>query len=347
MYELENPDWFWLLMAIPALWLYYALVVYWKKKKRKQFADLRLFNRLSPNYSNNKLGLKFVIYSLAIAMLSLAMVNPKMGTKMETMKRQGVDLVFALDVSKSMLAEDITPNRLEKSKQLISKTIDELTNDRIGIIVYAGGAYPLLPITDDYGAAKMFLSNVDTEIVPSYGTAIGDAIAMTDQFYDDANQKNKVLFIISDGEDHGSDAVEMAKIAHNRGVQIFTIGVGKSSGGPIPVKKDGRVIGYKKDNQGKVVVTQLKENTLREIADAAGGDYTDGTSTRAVVGHIEEVLNGMEKTEFESKVFAEYADHFQWFLGIALFLLLIDVFVLERKTRWIQKLNLFNEKKAA
>src|SRR5680860_1761010 len=226
MYILEEEKYFWLLLIIPFLVMLYALLLLWKKRRQKQFATHEMLEQLSPEKSRFKPGLKFTILLLALASLTMALVNPKIGTKMETVTREGVDIVFAIDVSKSMEAEDIAPNRLEKSKQLVTQIINNLVGDRIGILAYAGSAFPQLPITTDYAAAKMFLQAMNTDLVSSQGTAINDAIDLATTYYNDADQTSKVLFIISDGEDHFGEVGPTARKAAELGIRIFTIGVG-------------------------------------------------------------------------------------------------------------------------
>ena len=343
MYQLEEQIWFWLLLIIPIILVLFLVLQIWKQRVQNKFADNRLLNKLSPNRSLFKSMFKIGLFCLAIACLVIALVNPKIGTKLETIKREGVDIVFAVDVSKSMLAEDIAPNRLEKSKQLVTQIINNLASDRIGIIAYAGKAFPQLPITTDYASAKMFLQNMNTDMLSSQGTAIDEAISLAKTYFDDEEQTNRVLIIISDGEDHGETAVEVAEEASNEGIKIFTIGVGKNKGGPIPIKRNGVVLNYKKDRKGETVITKLDEETLRNIANEANGSYINGENTNDVVEQIREILNKMDKQEFESKQIAEFKDQFQWFLGFALIFLFIDIFLLERKTEWLKKLNLFNE----
>lgn len=343
MYQLEEKIWFWFLLVIPAIGLLFLILQFWKRRAQKKFATKKLLNRLSPNRSLFKGILKLITLSLAFACLTLALVNPKIGTKLETVKRQGVDIVFAIDVSKSMLAEDIVPNRLEKSKQLVAQIINNLASDRIGIIAYAGKAFPQLPITTDYGSAKMFLQSMNTDMLSSQGTAIDEAIQLARTYYDDEEQTNRVLIILSDGEDHNDVAVDIAEAAAQEGIKIFTIGVGALKGGPIPIKRNGIVLNYKKDSKGETVITKLNEETLMQIADEANGEYINGRNTSQVVEAVRDILNKMDKTEFEAKQFAEYKDQFQWFLGLGIFFLLIDVFLLERKTAWLRRLNLFNE----
>ncbi len=341
---LEEKKYFYLLIIIPVVVLVFILLQLWKRSAQRKFADKQLLERLSPEKSIFKPILKLTIWCLAIASLTVALVNPKIGTKLETIKREGVDIVFAVDVSKSMLAEDISPSRLDKSKRIVSEIINKLGSDRIGIIAYAGRAVPQLPITTDFSAAKMFLSNLNTNMLSSQGTAIDDAIRLAKTYYDDVEQTNRVLVIISDGEDHTGGAGKIAEEATKEGIKTYTIGVGTTKGGPIPIKRRGITESYKRDLQGEVVITKLNEKTLQGIASEGNGEYIDGVNTEAVVEFITSRLNAMDKTEFEAKKFSEYKDQFQWFLGLGIFLLLLDVFLLERKTAWLQKLNLFNEK---
>jgi Ca-activated chloride channel homolog len=341
--QLEEKISFWLLLVIPILIVLFTIVQLWKRHAQNKFANQRIIKRLSPNKSHFKPILKLIVLCLAFGCLTIAMVNPKIGTKLETIKRQGVDIVFAVDVSKSMLAEDIAPNRLEKAKQLVTQIINNLASDRIGIIAYAGKAFPQLPITTDYAAAKMFLQSMDTDMLSSQGTAINEAIQLARTYYDDEEQTNRVLIIISDGEDHSDVALDVAEAAADEGIKIFTIGVGDVKGAPIPIKRNGIVLNYKKDNAGETVITKLNEETLKDIAEEANGEYINGRNTTEVVEAIRDILNKMDKKEFEAKEFAEYKDQFQWFLALGIFFLLIDIFLLERKTAWLNRLNLFNE----
>tara|TARA_R100001039_G_C1839788_1_gene101097 strand:- start:1183 stop:1917 length:735 start_codon:yes stop_codon:yes gene_type:complete len=242
-----------------------------------------------------------------------------------------------------MLAEDIAPNRLEKAKQLVTQIINNLASDRVGIIAYAGKAFPQLPITTDYASAKMFLQNMNTDMLSSQGTAINEAIELAKTYYDDDEQTNRVLIIISDGEDHSEDAAKVAEEASEEGIRIFTIGVGDAKGGPIPIKRNGIVLNYKKDSNGETVITRLNEETLKTIANEANGAYLNGKNTNEVVENIRDILNKMDKKEFEAKQFADFKDQFQWFLAFAIAFLFLDIFLLDRKTAWLKKLNLFNE----
>ena len=345
MYQLEQPIYFYVLFALPAVMAVYLLVVLWKKRTQRSFADPTLLDVLSPSQSIFKGSLKLVLALLVLACMSFALVNPKIGTKLETVKREGVDVVFALDVSTSMLAEDIAPNRLEKSKQLVRQIINTLAGDRIGIIGYAGSAFPQVPITTDFSSARLFLSGMNTNMVSSQGTATTQAIEMAETYYNDIEQKNRVLFLISDGEDHQGDYASIAAQATKKGIRIYTIGVGTPGGAKIPIKRGGVVQSYKIDKDNQVVITKLNKETLQEIAEAANGEYLDGSNTKELVGQVQNILSGMDKKEFDAKQFSDFKDQFQWFLAGALLFLLLDVLFLERKTKWINNLNLFNQQK--
>ena len=343
MFRLDEKIWFWTLLVIPVIILLFILLQFWRRAVQKKFADAALLKRLSPNQSLFKSVLKVLVLCGAFACLSLALVNPKIGTKLETIRSEGVDIVFAVDVSKSMLAEDIAPNRLEKSKQLVTQIINSLVSDRVGIIAYAGKAFPQLPITTDYASAKMFLQNMNTDMLSSQGTAISEAIQLSKTYFDNEDQANRVLIIISDGEDHDGEALNIAEEASEQGIRILTVGVGNVKGGPIPIKRNGVILNYKKDNNNETVITRLDEATLKEIAAEANGVYINGSNTADVVKTIKEELDKMDKQEFESKQISDFKDQFQWFLALGIILLFIDIFFLERKTAWLKKLNLFNE----
>ena len=346
MYELEEKGYLYLLFVIPILVLLFLYVQYWKRKKQREFGDLELIKKLSPEKSIFKPILKIVVLLLGMTFLIIALVNPKMGTKMEKVKRQGIDIVFAIDVSKSMLAEDVAPNRLEKSKQIVSQLINQLGSDRIGIIAYSGSAFPVLPMTSDYGVAKMFLQTMNPGMISSQGTSIDQAIDLAaNNFFDKKDKTNKLLVIISDGEDHSDNAENAAEDAQKLGLKIVTVGVGTEKGGPIPLKRNGIVESYQKDNDDQVVITKRNAEVLSAIAKSTKGGYVDGNSTKAVLDYVKKVLDNTQKTEFEGTMMADFKSQFQWFLGFGFFLLFLDVFLTERKTKWVRKMNLFNEEK--
>ena len=343
MFQLEEDIWFWLLFLVLGMVVLFFWTALWKRKTKRLYASAELLKRLSPDQSRFKALLKLVVLVMSLVCFCIALVNPKVGTKLETVTREGVDIVFAIDVSKSMLAEDVAPNRLEKAQQLTAQIINNLVSDRVGIIAYAGKAVPQLPITTDYAAAKMFLQNMNTDMLSSQGTAIDEAIQLSRTYFNDAEQTNRVLVIISEGEDHKDLNLDVAKAAAKEGIKIFTIGVGSEKGGPIPLKRNGVVMRYKKNQKGETVITKLNPNTLTAIAEEANGLFIQGQNTKQVTEKIAEILNKLEKKEFEAKEFSEFKDQFQWFLGLGLFFLILDVLFLERKTAWLKRLNLFNE----
>lgn len=347
MYELDRPAYLQLLLLVPLLWVLFAYLVRYRRKKQDALATPHVLMALAPYKSTTVLVWKTLLYSLVIVSISLALVNPRIGTQIQKIKVQGSDVVFALDVSLSMKAEDQAPNRLEKAKQIISRTIDRLGGDRIGIIVYAGSAYPLLPITSDYSAAKLFLRTADPSMVSSQGTSIGEAIALSQRYFDDPSVKNKLLVVLSDGEDHREDldAVDVARQAAQKGVRIYTVGIGTPQGGPIPLRENGAVTGYKKDIEGNVVVTKSDSAMLSEIAQAASGEYLPGTSTSAVVDRITDLLGKGPKNEYGETEIVQYKDRYQWFAGAALLLLVLDTLLGYRRSRLLSRYNLFDEEK--
>jgi Ca-activated chloride channel family protein len=344
MYELEEKWYLYFLIVIPLLAMLFLYIQFWKRKKQREFGDLDLIKKLSPEKSVFKPVLKLVVVLLGLTCLIIGLVNPKIGTKMETVKREGIDIIFAIDISKSMLAEDVAPSRLEKSKQLVSQIINSLGNDRIGIIAYSGSAFPVLPITTDYSVAKMFLQSMNPGMISAQGTSIDQAINLATTFVDKKDKTNKLLIIITDGEDHSDSAADAAEEAKKVGLKIMTIGVGTENGGTIPLKRNGVVESFQRDKNGEVVITKRNAEVLKAIAKNSGGGYVDGNSTKEVLSYLKNALDNIQKTEFESTQMADFKSQFQWFLGFGFFLLLLDVFLLEKKTKWVKKMNLFNEK---
>lgn len=343
MYQLEETYYFYLLVIIPVLVVGFLFLSSWRNRTQIKYISSDLLKVLSPNISTFKPKIKLLFLILFILFSTISLVNPKIGTELKTVKREGVDLVFAVDVSKSMLAEDIAPNRLEKAKRIVSEIINNLNNDRVGVIAYAASAFPILPITDDYSTAKTFLQSLTTDMLSSQGTAVLESINLAKEFYDDENQTNRVLCILSDGEDHEIENKNITEIVKNSGITIITIGLGSIKGAPIPLKEKDIVKSYKKDQNGDVVITKLNMDLLKNIANSSNGIYINGVNTELVVQAIIERLKEMDKKEFESKQFVAYKDQFQWFIALALIFLCLELFVFEKKTFWIKKLNLFNE----
>ncbi len=315
---------------------------WWSVRRRRifleRYSSAKMLMHLMPSRSAYKQPVKFFLLWSALAFLILGVANPQIGTKLEEVKREGVDIMIALDVSNSMKAEDIRPNRLESAKQEISNMIEKFQNDRIGIIVFAGESYLQLPLTMDYSSARLILSAIDVDIVPIPGAAIGSAIQLAKKSFAAGEKKHKVIVIISDGENHEDDAIAVAKEAHDDGVVVHTVGMGSPEGVPIPLYQNNVLSGYRKDGEGNTVVTRLDEQTLRQIAEAGGGVFVRATNQEDELDEILRQVQAMEKKEFGAKIFTEYEDRFQYLLAVGLVLLLLDVFISERKnrlfTRW-------------
>jgi len=342
MFRFEHIEYLYALLLIPFFSALFILYMIWKRRAIRSFGDWDVISQLMPLQSVKKLALKFIVLMLSFGFLIIAIANPQIGSKLEKVQRKGADLVIALDVSNSMLSQDIRPDRLTRAVQGISKLIDRLEGDRIGIVVFAGKAYVQLPITTDYAAAKMFLSTISTQMVPSQGTAIGDAIELAVQSFNE-DERSKAIIIITDGENNEGNAIESAKVATEKGVKLFTIGMGSPDGSPIPLYDQfGRQTGYKTDRQGQVIVSKLDETTLQQLASAGNGIYVRASTGQDGLGRILEEINALEKKEIETKTFSEYEGRFQYFLAISLFLLLLELVIPERKSRWTDKIKLFN-----
>ena len=343
MYQLEETTYLYILILLPIILLVFLYNKYWQKITIKKYFDDATFNFLSPELSSTKSYIKTSLTLLIISILVFGLVNPKIGTELKTVKREGVDIVFAIDVSKSMLAEDIAPNRIFKAKRLVSEIFNKLGSDRVGIIAYASTAIPVLPITNDFSSAKMFLESLNTDMLSSQGTSIVEAIELSKGYFDDENQTNRVLCILSDGEDHEYDENQFTSTLSDSGIIILSVGLGSTKGAPIPIKENNIVKSYKKDDKGEVVITKLNDELLKKIATQSSGKYIKGDNTSLVVDEIINELKEMDKKEFESKQFVSFKDQFQWFLGAGLLLFLVNSIIFDKKTKWIEKLNLFNE----
>ena len=346
MFQLENKIYLYALDLIPLFIIIYWIMTRWRKKALLSFGELAVIQQLYLDVSKSKRIWKFILYLFAFTFLIIGIVNPQVGTRLEEVKRKGADLMICLDVSNSMKAEDLAPNRLEKAKQSISKLIDKLDGDRLGVIVFGGEAYVQLPITTDYSAAKMFLESINTDMIPTQGTAIGKAIDMAMESFGKDEGKNKAIVIITDGENHEDDAIKAAEDAAEKGITIHTIGMGSAEGAPIPLYKGNVREGFRKDKEGNTIVTKLDEKMLQEISAAGNGIYVRASNSDAGLNNVLEALDKLEKKQFDSKMYSDYEDRFQWFIAVAFLLLLIETFLTERKSKIYQRLNLFgNEKK--
>jgi Ca-activated chloride channel family protein len=344
MLRYEHIEYLNFLFGIPVLIVAMLLYSRWKKNALDLFGDNRLVKELMHSFSKIRTQIKNILTILIFILLVIGIVNPQVGAKMEEVKREGVDLMIAIDLSNSMMAEDIKPNRLERAKLAISRLIDKLEGDRIGLIVFAGEAYVQLPITTDYSAAKLFLSTVNTNIVPTQGTEIAKAIDLSVQSFDMENAQNKAIIIITDGENHDEKAIDSAEKANELGIFIHTLGMGLSKGGPIPIyNKYGNRTGYRKDREGNTIVSKLNENLLRQIANAGEGTYVRANNSKAGLSTLFAEINKMEKKEIGTMVFTEYKDRFQLFISLALLLLLTDLILLGRRNKWSNRINFYKE----
>jgi Ca-activated chloride channel family protein len=301
-----------------------------------------VIEQLMPAASFARPVIKFLLILLALSSLIIGIARPQFGSKLREIKREGVEIIIALDVSNSMMAEDIKPNRLERAKQAIAKMVDRLVNDKIGLIVFAGDAYIQLPITSDYVSAKLFLNTISTEIVPKQGTAIGSAIELGIRSFTQQEKSSKALIVITDGENHEDNAVEAARTAAGQGIKVHTIGIGLPEGAPIPIYSGGQR-NYLKDNAGKTVISKLDEGMLRQIAAAGQGVYIRSTDTRVGLDKLFDEISKMEKQEMETRIYSDYDERFQYIFAVGLFFLLLDFLILERKNKWLSKIKLFDQ----
>ncbi len=317
-----------LLLLCPVFLLGYGLLRRLRSRRVKAFGDEELVKALMPSWSRSKGWVRMVLFTLAFALFAIGLARPRTGAKLAERTTRGAEIIVALDVSNSMLAEDYSPNRLERAKLSISRLTDRLQDDRIGLVIFAGTSFVQLPVTTDYVSAKMFLGSIDTGSIPVQGTAIGDAIRLSIKSFSAQSEKSRVIVVISDGENHEDDAVAAARQAAELGIKVYTIGVGSAEGQPIPM--DG---GLLKDKDGNIVVTRLDEETLRQVAKAGGGAYIHAGGEEFGLNPIIQDIRRMEDEEFGSVVFEEYDEQYMYFLGAALLLLVIEMLIGERKPR--------------
>lgn len=343
-FRFSHPELLYLLLLIPLLVLVFLIFSRMQRNNRRKFGDIRLVSQLMPELSVGRPVLKFVILMHVLAFAVIGISGPQFGSKLEEVKREGVEIVIALDVSNSMLAEDIKPNRLERAKRAIAKLIDRLHNDKIGIIVFAGQAYSQLPITNDYAAAKMFLSAISTESVPIQGTAIGAAIELGMNSFSPENDKNRAIIVITDGENHEDDALQQAMEAEKKGVIVHTIGMGLPKGGPIPIQLKYGVRDYRKDKNGSVIITKLNEGMLQQVAGAGGGVYIRANNTSTGLNKLFDELNAMDREEYETMEYTDYDEYFMFFIFPAILFALAEILIMSRKNRMFMNVNLFKNK---
>jgi Ca-activated chloride channel homolog len=318
------------LAVIPLVVILYAQLLYWKKNTAKKIGDPKLVQALIVNYSPLNFLLKFLFFVVALAAIIFAAANLQQPGAMDNIQRKGVDVVIAIDVSKSMLAEDIKPNRLERARQLVYKLMDQLPNDRVGLVLFAGRAYLQMPLTTDHGAARMYIQQAGPEVVPTQGTVISEALRASNSAFNSKERKFKSIVLITDGEDHDPQAVQLAQQLAQNGIMINTIGIGSAEGAPI---MDPATNEYKKDETGNTVVSKLNETELQQLAGATKGVYVKLSDVDAAVNAITKQLNTIESTSLDDNAFRDYKSYFQWFLAIALLLLLVEFFFPEKKLK--------------
>ncbi|HPT22487.1 MAG TPA: VWA domain-containing protein [Bacteroidales bacterium] len=343
MFRFANPDFLYLLLLLPVLILLFIIDEIRKKKSLQRLGEINLVENLVPEMSGTRSIIKFTLLLVAFTAAIIMISRPQFGSKLEDVKKHGVEVIIALDVSNSMLAEDIQPDRLTRAKQAISRLVDKLDNDKIGLIVFAGDAYTQIPITTDYVSAKMFLSTIRPDMVPKQGTAIGAAISLGIRSFSPGEERSKAIIIITDGENHEDDPVAKAEEAAKAGIVIHTIGIGSTDGVPIPVMRDGKKE-YLQDAGGNTVISKLDEDILKKIAASTNGNYVRASNSNIGLDEIFNDIKKMKKQEMESTMYTEYNDQFQIFAAIVLCFLLADFIIMERKNRRLANIRLFKFK---
>lgn len=339
MFRFSHSEYLYLLCLIPILILFF---VGWNLRRKKQLADFgsaELLKQLMPDASNARLYVKFWLLIAALSLWIFVIAGPQFGSKLEVVKKQGVELMIALDVSNSMLAEDLTPSRMEKAKQMLSKLIDALRNDKVGLLVFAGDAFTQMPITNDVTSAKIFLSSINPGMVSVQGTAIGAAIDLGVRSFGPETEAGRAVVVITDGENHEDDPVAAAAHAFEKGIKVHVVGIGSPQGTPIPSSAGGN--SFIKDKSGNVVISKLDETTCKKIAEAGGGVYVRADNSNAALRVLKNELDKMAKAEVESKVYSEYNEQFQVIAWFVLALLIAEFFVLERRNRLLKHVQIF------
>ena len=342
MFRFANIEMLWWLITIPVFVIAYIIITKRKQRQLMEFGDSELMAQLMPDASKSRPIVKFTLLIVALALLIVAAARPQYGQQEKTVKRQGIEVMVALDISNSMLAEDVAPNRLDRAKQMLSKMIDNMTDDKVGLVVFAGEAFTQLPITCDYVSAKMFLNTISPKLIPTQGTAIGAALQTAIRsFGSQESDAGRAIILITDGENHEDDATAVAKQAQELDIQVFVIGIGKPEGSPIPVPGTND---YIKDRSGQVVVSRLNEEMCQEIAQAGKGAYVRCDNTNTAMRALQQELDRIATTDLETTVYADYNEQYQSFLLIALLLLVIDCFILMRQNHRLNRMDLFKEK---
>ena len=340
MFRFEEPTYLYLLLLLPFLAAFYLYSNYRRRKAIRKFGDPVLMAQLMPDVSKYHPDVKFWLVFAAIGLFAVLLARPQFGSKLETVKSQGVEVMIALDISNSMLAQDVQPSRLEKAKRLVAQLVDKMENDKVGMIVFAGDAFTQLPITSDYISAKMFLESINPSLISKQGTAIGAAINLATRSFTPQEGVGRAVIVITDGENHEGGAVEAAKAAAEKGIQVSVLGVGMPDGAPIPVEGTND---FRRDRDGNVVVTRLNEQMCQEIAQAGDGIYVRVDNSNAAQKVIAQEINKMAKADVETQVYTEFNEQFQAVAWIILLLLLAEMLILERKNPLFRNIHLFKK----
>jgi len=341
MFKFEHHIYFYAFAAIPVMITFVLIYFVGRKRKLARMGNHDLVMKLIPYSAKRKRTIKVVLFSLAFSSLILALCNLQTGSKLTEVKREGADIIVCIDVSNSMLAQDLMPNRLTRAKYALEKMIDALEGDRLGLVIFAGEAYVQLPITTDYSAAKLFLESIGPGMVPVQGTNLAAAIAKASESFSKDQEKNKAIILITDGENHESEAIEAAEACGKKGIMINTIGIGSPNGAPIPIIENGAIKGYKKDKQGQTVVTKLNSDILKIIAGKANGVFVQASQADIGLNAVINKIGELDKAQLENKMYTDYEDQFQWFIAIALILFFVEFLISERLSEWFKNLNLF------
>lgn len=340
MFRFGEPLYLYLLLILPFLIAFYLYTNYRRRKKLRQYGDPELMAHLMPEVSKYRPDIKFYLVTAALAMVIFMLARPQFGSKMETVKRQGVETVVALDISNSMLAKDVTPSRLEKSKKLVSRLVETFNNDKVAMIVFAGEAFTQLPITSDYISAKMFLETISPSLITTQGTDIRGAIDLAMKSFTPNEGVGRAIVLITDGENHEGGAVEAAKQAADKGIRVFVLGVGSPEGSPIPVEGTND---FRKDKDGNVVVTRLNEQMCQEVAKAGNGMYVRVDNTNNAERALNAEINKLAKADVETQIYTEFDEQFDVLAWIALILLAADLMLLNKKNRHFRNIKLFKQ----
>jgi Ca-activated chloride channel homolog len=338
----ENQEYFVFFAILPVLLLIFVTALYIRRNRIRKLGNLQVLERLMPMRSSARPWLRFTLFLLAFSSLIMAAVNPQIGFKTEEAKSKGIDIVIALDVSRSMLAEDIRPNRMDRARMAVSRLIDRLDNDRVSLVVFAGSAVTQVPMTADHDAAKMILRTVNTNSVQVQGTAIGRALERSIASFSGQDERSRVIILVSDGENHQDDPIPVARRAAEQGIIIHTVGIGTPQGAPIPVYRSGQLSGFLRDHEGNTVVSRFDEPMLRSIAQTAGGVFQTGTGPDLGLNQILEEIRKMEQQEYETTRFSEYESRFHYFIALAIIFFVLELIIFERKNKWLNKIKLFD-----